>query len=786
LRRDRLAPLLFVALAVVFTWPLILYPASRLGALAGPGDPYLNLWILGWDLQTISESPLKLVTGGVFDANIFYPARQTLTYSDHFLLQALATWPIYFVTHNPVLCYNVVLFGSLVASAWAMYGFVRRVTGSTAGATVAGVIWGFWPFHFAHLEHLQLQALYFLPLAFLFLFKVIAGARWRDGVGLGAMAGLQAVASVYWGVIGAIALALAGLTAFFAAGRRGGGKLAARAIAAALVAFVVVLPILWPYVQAQEREGFGRNLYEASQHAASFDSYFTAPPVNWLRGDSQKAGPESQLFTGFTVLVLAAFGALAARRSGYWPLGAAALALILAGVVLSLGPAGIRPLYAFLQYSVFGFQAIRAPARFAAMATFGLALLAAIATTELQRRQQRRVGVASTWRQMTPIAIVALLVLEFANRPLPYVAAPPLTTPTGQWLKQADHAGAVLYVPLTLDIENTPFMVESLEHRRPIVNGYSGLRPSFYPALVETLQAFPSAEAMWTLKDLNVRYVISPTPVAEGLWPLVERARFEPTPTETRRVIYEVVWNADIEARLSDPSVPVPPPHGPIPFAPGESLVYRVDWAGPAGSVAAGTIEVRVESPPTDAASQPSAAYRFVLNARTAPWISRFYEADDRFITEATAELMPIRHERRLREGRRSVDEAVRFDDSRHLVLPEGTGGRPPLRLWPGARDPLTAFFYLRTLPLAPGVRLQIPVNDNGRNLILDVRVDGVERIHAGRGEQETLRVTPVLRERLERRPPLEMTVWLSQDAQRVPLAADVRAVFGALHLELQ
>ena len=51
----RLLPLAwYVLLAVAFTWPLARDPFGQLAALHGPGDPYLNLWILGWDLETIS------------------------------------------------------------------------------------------------------------------------------------------------------------------------------------------------------------------------------------------------------------------------------------------------------------------------------------------------------------------------------------------------------------------------------------------------------------------------------------------------------------------------------------------------------------------------------------------------------------------------------------------------------------------------------------------------------------------------------------------------------------
>ena len=89
---------------------------------------------------------------------------------------------------SSVLAYNTVLLGSLVGSALAMHLLARRVTGSTVGALAAGTIWGFWPYHTAHLGHLQLQATYAMPLAFLALHRLVAGTRARDALVFGAAA----------------------------------------------------------------------------------------------------------------------------------------------------------------------------------------------------------------------------------------------------------------------------------------------------------------------------------------------------------------------------------------------------------------------------------------------------------------------------------------------------------------------------------------------------------------------------------------------------------------------
>jgi Protein of unknown function (DUF3108) len=787
----------FVALAVILTWPLVLSPASKLAALEGPGDPYLNLWILGWDLQTIVERPSSLFTLRIFDANIFHPARQTLTYSDNFLLQAIALTPIYAITGNPVLCYNLLFFGSLVASALAMFAFIRAVTGSAWGAVVAGTVWGFWPYHFAHLMHLQLQALYLMPLTFLFLHRVIASRRRWDALGLGVAVGLQAIASVYYGVIGGVGLIVSTILISRGVGGRRVGLLIRRLLLAIFISLIVVAPVLVPYLQAQQREGFGRNLFEASRHAASLWSYVTVPHVNALYASTGvmrvDQGVEGSLFPGLVVIALAVLGARVARKQGSRPLALSAYGLIVAGIILSLGPDGIRPLYAFLQKWVFGFQAIRAPGRFSVLVMFGLACLAALGTRELVARAPAGTGTGGrlAMAPIAPLVILALLTVEYANRPFAYAAAPAMSTMTGRWLKQAPQPGAVVYLPVTIDNGNTPFMVESLEHRRPIVNGYSGQRPAFYSALVDTLHEFPSADALWSLHDLDVRFIVTSGPLASPSPALVERANFPGGDDGApRRLIYELVWSDEIEAALGEPVVPEPPPPGPLPFGPGEQAGYTVTWDGPAGKVEAGTIELKVidesEGSVAASASLPPAALSLHVRARTASWISRFFEADDEFVAYVSSDLMSVRHARKLREGRRKVDDEYVFDREAHQVRWVGDEGKPPLRLWPGARDPVAAFYYLRTLPLSPGTRLQIPVNDNGRNLSLDVKVEGVERIQAGGRQQDALRVTPVLRQRVARRAAPEITVWLSQDAHRLPLAAEYRAGFGAVRLELR
>ena len=277
--RERAAALaIYLLVAVIATWPLAWRPRTLLGAPQGEGDPYLNLFTLGWDLRQLFLAPASWLNGGVFDAPIFHPARQTLAFTDHLLLQALLVSPVYAIWRDPVLCYNVVFVASLAASAWAMWWYLRQLLDDRLGPVVGGLAWGFCAYRFSHVLHLQLQALYFLPLAFGALHRVVARRRWQDGAWLGLWFGLTTVSSVYYAVIGLVALGLGGLALVAGAGRVSLGRLLVPLAVGGLVSAALVAPVLVPYVQAQQREGFVRTMDEASRHAATLVSFVSDPP----------------------------------------------------------------------------------------------------------------------------------------------------------------------------------------------------------------------------------------------------------------------------------------------------------------------------------------------------------------------------------------------------------------------------------------------------------------------------------------------------------------------------
>src|SRR5207302_2932084 len=138
--RASYATVAYAVIAVVMTWPLARGIARDVAW--DLGDSILNIWILAWDCEQLRGiffghySHLQ----HFFDANIFHPAPLTLAYSEHLVPQALQVFPIYALTKNPILCYNLLFLSTFVLSGLGMFLLARELRGSTVVASVAGLL----------------------------------------------------------------------------------------------------------------------------------------------------------------------------------------------------------------------------------------------------------------------------------------------------------------------------------------------------------------------------------------------------------------------------------------------------------------------------------------------------------------------------------------------------------------------------------------------------------------------------------------------------------------------
>jgi hypothetical protein len=147
--------------------------------------------------------------------------------------------------------------------------------------------------------------------------------------------------------------------------------------------------------------------------------------------------------------------------------------------VFCLGPfptfAGRRILfrapYAWL-LALPGYSSIRVPARFGLLFVLALAIAGACALAHLTEKLQLRT------RRI--LAALAALTIVAESWPAPAIAEAP---PPIAALRRADPIAPLVELPLGLVHRDTAALFRSMDHGRPIINGYSGFAPAHYVIL---------------------------------------------------------------------------------------------------------------------------------------------------------------------------------------------------------------------------------------------------------------------------------------------------------------
>lgn len=306
-------------ITIAMTWPIA---AGITRDIPGDlGDSLLNGWIIGWVAdhvrQALGGHPGALVQ--MWNANIFHPEPLALAYSEHLFAQAVQVLPVYWLTGNLVLCYNLLFLSTYLLSGLGMYLLVREITGSPRAAFVAGLLYAFAPYRTAQAPHLQIMTSQWMPFA-LFGLRRYFTTRRRVALMGGVLALIAQNLSCGYYLIYFAPFAAAYV--LYEMTMRGWWR-SARACADVAVAGIVVAaataPFLRPYLELRQRGQTPRTMPEVLKFSADVYSYLTAHETQVVWGGVINAfpKPEGDLFPGFVTLALALTG-IAAHAGRLW------------------------------------------------------------------------------------------------------------------------------------------------------------------------------------------------------------------------------------------------------------------------------------------------------------------------------------------------------------------------------------------------------------------------------------------------------------------------------------
>ncbi|PYQ48719.1 MAG: hypothetical protein DMF59_15220 [Acidobacteria bacterium] len=460
---------LFLLLAIMMTWPL----APNINrAVAYPEDPYINTWILDWDWYATLHQPLHL-----FDANAFYPARDSLAFSENLYGIALLLFPFRAAGVPPVAAHNLGILTGFALSGFGAYLLGRLITGSAMAGVAAGVFYAFLPFRFTHLPHVQHVWGGTIPIMLTSLLWYSQKPSWRRASLFAAAFLFNGLCNIHWLLFGSVAIAATVLIVR--------PRMLPIASCSAIAALILVV-FLRPYLAV----GMQRTWSEAKE--------FSALPSDWLRSNfhnrayaflrDPNVNPERWLFPGALSLVLGGI-ALASRDRG---------TLRIAGVWIGIGVIGSLGLHTifhrFLFSHVFGFRAIRVPARWAAIAYVGLAMLVAVGSAVIARRR--------LW--LNGLVAIAFLI-ELWSAPVQWYAAPTRVPPIYRWIAER-RPHAIIELPMSPEREYVA-LLHATAHHVPMVNGISGFAPPEYIRIAALAEQWSDA-LVDELRRIGVTHII--------------------------------------------------------------------------------------------------------------------------------------------------------------------------------------------------------------------------------------------------------------------------------------
>ena len=292
--------LAYVALTIVMTWPLA---AGLTHDVPGDfGDPLFTSWVLAWDATHLGR--------GWWSANIFAPHPLSLAYSEHFLPQALQALPIYALTRNPILSYNLLFLSTFALSGLGMFLLGRELTGSAAAGFVAGLAFAFAPYRMANIPHLQVLSSAWMPFVLFGLHRHFATGRVLPLAGAGTAWLAQNLSCGYYLLFFTPVVFLYIAWELTRRGLWRDTRALRRAGAAIAIVLAATAPFLLPYLELRQLGFNPRSLAETRRFSADVYAYLTADPSLRLWGSLAQAWPKSEglLFPGLTIVALAAIG----------------------------------------------------------------------------------------------------------------------------------------------------------------------------------------------------------------------------------------------------------------------------------------------------------------------------------------------------------------------------------------------------------------------------------------------------------------------------------------------
>jgi hypothetical protein len=479
--KHGIAPaLIYFFMFCLLTWPLICDFSSHF--FTDAGDGFMNVWNIWWVNTAVTQPSIH---ASIWHTNLLHwpfgttLLGQTLNPFNGLLVVPLLRFMSLVQAHNMIVLFSFVM-GGVTAYCLSYY-----LTKSFWGSLLAGYIFTFSSYHFAHYYgHLNLISLEWIPLFVLCWYILITRPSLTMGIASALTLWLVLLCDYYYFFYCVLAGVLIVLWYMFT--QRNMWFFLKREYLSALSVFVlislllvgpIIFPLMYlmrtdPLMDAHNPRSFSLDLFalfipgENWRFSQLTEGYWSKLPL---------VLSEASVYLGYAVIILIGYLWIKRRDARNNGSGEPGLWFFLAGFffLMALGPAlqvggkimyeSMMP-YTLLEKILPFLKLSGVPVRMVVMVTLSISVLSAMAITHISRSMRGRIFA---------LFIVALLFIEYLPKPLP-------VTPTGF----PNYVTALADLPNDGGVLDKAAPTKYLQlyyqtaHRKPLVFGYVARTPS--------------------------------------------------------------------------------------------------------------------------------------------------------------------------------------------------------------------------------------------------------------------------------------------------------------------
>lgn len=214
-------------------------------------------------------------------------------------------------------------------------------------------------------------------------------------------------------------------------------------------------------------------------------------------------------------------------------------------------------------------------------------------------------------------------------------------------------------------------------------------------------------------------------------------------------------------------------------FSTSEVLEYRIHY----GFMDAGTAKLEVDPVLKNIGGR--SCYRVVGSGKSVGAFNWFFKVRDHYESYIDTEaIVPWLFIRDIQEGGYKKKQNVKFNHSKNIATSEKKSIKTPERI----QDLISAFYFARTLDftnIAVGDTFNINCYLDDETFPMAIKFVGREKIKTRLGTFRCLMFRPYLLEGRVFKEKEGMTIWLTDDKNRIPIRAQAEILVGSIKMDI-